>query len=164
MSMITAEQAVQRKRRRPAPWAPGEPITGTLGAVETADIIEFTAPNLRERYLLGLLTRDAKIWRERKAVAEQFIGHDNDPHVPPHTPRKPSGETEQQAERVAAGNARAAAITAGEKTYIRPKPCKRCGGNVFLVRNYACIECSRRSVTASQRRLREELKAKKKSK
>lgn len=66
MSMLTAEQAIHRKRRRPEPWKPGEPITGTMGAVESGDAIEFTAPNLREKFLLGLLTRDAKIWRERQ--------------------------------------------------------------------------------------------------
>jgi hypothetical protein len=41
--------------------------------------------------------------------------------------------------------ARANALAAGEKTYVRERACKKCGGRIFRTHGYKCAECDRRA-------------------
>jgi hypothetical protein len=63
MSAPTVEYQRERFHRLEAEAADYEAVTGTLAAFEALDSVESVAPNLRERYLLALLRRDARIWK-----------------------------------------------------------------------------------------------------
>ena len=65
-------------------------VTGTMGATESPDVVDFSAPNLRERYLLALLKRDAKIWRAwyRRTIEV----HTNEPGIPVDAKPRPRGD------------------------------------------------------------------------
>jgi hypothetical protein len=90
-------------------------VIGTLAAIEPADRIESVAPNLRERYLLALLTRDAKIWRERQ------------------------GKTE----RLDSGSGPAFAAFANTDKTCEGPPCKKCGGTLRYIKSRHCVACAK---------------------
>jgi hypothetical protein len=53
-------------------------VAGTLAAFESLDSIKSIAPDLREKYLLALLKRDAAIWNETIRARERLTGRGED--------------------------------------------------------------------------------------
>jgi len=188
-----AQRAAYRERKAagtlPPSRRPKSPVTGTLGAIESPDTVESTAPNLREKYLLALLIRDAKIWHQHRRTNDLAMAPDDGlspqeaTRITPHTERnvvsRPMSEAEKERRRAAwtperreamrretaargkeggdhggkhggpgsgrrrrsTSSARADALAAGRKTYIRDIPCPKCGSTVYLVSNWSCTGC-----------------------
>jgi hypothetical protein len=82
--------------------------------------------DLKQKYLLALLTRDAKIWRERiEAPLRAGVGVGAD-----------DGETLSSAE----VEKKSCAIGA---TYNREDPCLHCGTHARYVRDDSCVACAK---------------------
>jgi hypothetical protein len=120
-------------------------VTGTLGAIEAPDSVESTAPNLREKYLFALLTRDAAIWHEHEKTFERGA---NDEAL-----------SSTQAQRIAP-HATAEAPKTRPKT--RPKrslvfygrQCQTCGGTERYISTGNCVACSKASTARSNAKKR----------
>lgn len=80
-------------------------VTGTLAAFESLDSVESVAPNLREKYLLALMERDAEIWHQHYRMnIERGIGaaaddEGDDDKAKPTTSRTIAAENRREAAR-----------------------------------------------------------------
>jgi hypothetical protein len=106
-------------------------VTGVLAVAETPDTIESTAPNLRERYLLALLKRDAAIWKKHHRRENSSIGVDGD-------------DAESAATAGATGNT------------FEGHQCRKCGGFLRYKSSHKCVACRRRQRQQWQHTAREQ--------
>jgi len=96
---------------------------------------------------------DAKVWRRHESALERGGNHDAlsslqaqkiEPHAQPPSPPKPRAprpQREAQGRQISA--AREGAIAAGDNTYNRHSPCKRCGGYLYYVMGQNCVTCAK---------------------
>jgi ribosomal protein L37E len=49
-------------------------------------------------------------------------------------------------------SARAIALVAGAKTYVRETPCQKCGNRIYRTHSYKCAECDRQSKRRDRRK------------
>jgi hypothetical protein len=112
------------------------PVTGTLGAIEAPDSVESTAPNLREKYLLALLTRDAVIWHEHEKTFErgandEALSSTQAQRIVPHaTAETPKTRTKRS-------------------SVFYGRQCQTCGGTERYISTGNCVACSKASTARS---------------
>ena len=105
-------------------------VTGTMHVVELPDVVDFSALNLRERYLLALLERDAVIWKKRYYL--EFLLRNNDGEI--------LSSHESFVEPYGEPQPRRRAPRTGKK-YQAEAPCGKCGTSYRYVSTKQCVEC-----------------------
>jgi ribosomal protein L37E len=98
-----------------------EPVTGTMGAIEAPDKMESIAPNLREKYLLALLRRDAVIWRQYRSANDHAMAQDD-----AMSPEQASRPTPHSIGKTFQG-----------------QPCRKCGSTERYINTKDCAACDR---------------------
>jgi hypothetical protein len=108
---------------------------------------------LAAEFLRKLALADMKAWRAHWRMTERDGPDDAlsplqaqkiEPRLPPHVPHKPAPRVLSKGRDARPmSTARATAIAAGENTYRRHTPCKRCGGYLYYVTAQNCVVCHR---------------------
>jgi hypothetical protein len=89
--------------------------------------------------------RDAWTLEKREAQRQRTAAHgENNGHYGKMGGKKPAIVSDHAvvSDRATASAARAAAKAAGQKIFMRGRPCKKCGCNTFYVGNCSCTACS----------------------